>query len=63
MKRLPWLSAHANREAWLCNGEKYRILLAASSPDDCTSSQKTCRDHKLSAADYDCFPPLPWMIF
>jgi len=68
MKSVPWLSVHANREAWRCNGEECRILLAASSPDDCTSCQKTCRDHKLVDADDDCFGlccflPLPWMIF
>ncbi|KAG5106514.1 hypothetical protein JHK82_043484 [Glycine max] len=43
----PWLSAHANTEAWLRNGEECRILLTASSPDGCTSGQKTCRNHKL----------------
>ncbi|RDX62224.1 hypothetical protein CR513_59464, partial [Mucuna pruriens] len=60
------LFAHANTEAMLCNGEECRILLAAPSPDDCTSGQKTCRDHKLVAAAADddcfglcCFPPLP----
>ncbi|KAG4982165.1 hypothetical protein HKD37_10G027426 [Glycine soja] len=62
----PWLSAHANTEAWLRNGEECRILLAASSQDGCTSGQKTCRDHKLdavAAADdcfgLCCFPALP----
>ncbi|KAG4950131.1 hypothetical protein JHK86_043370 [Glycine max] len=46
----PWLSAHANTEAWLRNGEECRILLTASSPDGCTSGQKTCRNHKLDDA-------------
>ncbi|KAG4957617.1 hypothetical protein JHK85_043997 [Glycine max] len=61
----PWLSAHANTEAWLRNGEECRILLTASSPDGCTSGQKTCRNHKLDvvAAADDCFLLLLALIF